>query len=368
MACTVNMYFGESVTPQAGLKVFMSDGDPVQVDNYDITPLAEALDLNFTNFQLTEGEILSCGSFTTWLQWNAVAQNQQALGYQAFEDIIKPGGALGANPFAKFTELVVDQFTTFLEGKGSDTLSQPNNAFTEDEVEWAKLKQVYEYIKNIVDDNYGRKYLIEIGDNTSGVCIKDRFGNAANFDLIAENEGGIFYTSDSPAPDGGWPNNNQVQILGLQIGTDTQTFQQGDFRLGCFVKFDTTESISKSFGGAANLFDLKLSSLDAESYYKKDDEIYLSASIANKIYQIDGKQYVLVELANKPELMLSLGNINNCGALAAINGCATLLTLFEGTSADTNDTLRESLLCANCPPENGCDSHGGTNSVLEIIP
>ena len=60
--------------------------------------------------------------------------------------------------------------------------------------------------------------------------------------------------------------------------------------------------------------------------------------------------------------MLSLGNINNCGALAAINGCATLLTLFEGTSADTNDTLRESLLCANCPPENGCDSHGGTNS------
>lgn len=355
MACTVNMYFGESVTPQAGLKVFMSSGEPVQVDNYDITPLSQALGLNFTNFQLTEGEILSCGSFTTWLQWNAVAQNQQALGYQAFEDII-------TMEFADFTTKVLDQFTTFLEGKGSDTLAQPNNAFTEDEVEWAKLKQVYEYLKNIVDENYGRKYLIEIGDDNSGVCIKDRFGNAANFNLIAENEGGLFYTSDSPAPDGGWPNNNQVQILGLQIGTDTQTFQQGDFRLGCFVKFDTTESISKSFGGAANLFDLKLSSLDAESYYKKGEEVYLSASIANKIYQIDGKQYVLVELANKPELMLSLGNINNCGALAAINGCATLLTLFEGTSADTNDTLRQSLLCANCPPEGGCDDHGGSNS------
>lgn len=356
MACSVNMYFGESVTPQAGLKVFMSDGEPVQVDNYDITPLATALGLNFTNFQLTEGEILSCGSFTTWLQWNAVAQNQQALGYQAFVDII-------SMDFADFTKLVLAQFTTFLEGKGSDTLAQPTNAFTESEVEWAKLKQVYEYIKNIVDENYGRKYLIEIGDNNSGVCIKDRFGNAANFDLIAENDGGMFYTSDSPAPDGGWPNNNQVQILGLNIGGDTQTFQQGDFRLGCFVKFDTKENISKSFGGAANLFDLKLSSLDADSYYQKNDAVYLSATIANKIYQIDSKQYVLVELANKPELMLSLGNINNCGALAAINGCATLLTLFEGTSADTNDKLRQSLLCANCPPpNNGCDSQGGSNS------
>ena len=49
MACTVNMYFGESVTPQAGLKVFMSSGEPVQVDNYDITPLSQALGLNFTN-------------------------------------------------------------------------------------------------------------------------------------------------------------------------------------------------------------------------------------------------------------------------------------------------------------------------------
>lgn len=363
MACSVNMYFGEKVMPNVGLKVFMSDGEPVQIDNYDVSELAEALDLNFTTFQLTEGEILSCGNFTTWLQWNAVAQNQQALGYQAFADIIQPGGQLGADPFAKFTSLVIKQFTTFFGGNGADTLSQPTNAFTEDAKEWAKLKQVFEFIKNIADENYGRKYLIEIGDNNSGVCIKDRFGNPANFDLIAENEGGLFYTSDSPAPDGGWPNNNQVQILGLQIGTDTQTFQQGDFRVGCFVKFDQTKNITKSFAPNNNIYDLKLSSLDADSYFKKDEEIYLSATIANKIYQIDSKQYVLVELANRPELMLSLGTINNCGALAAINGCATLLTLFEGTSADANSSLRQSLLCANCPDELGEDCpDGGSNS------
>ncbi len=362
MACTVNMYFGESVTPQAGLKVFMSDGEPVQVDNYDITALSQALGLDFTSFQLTEGEILASSNFNTWLQWNAVTQNPLALGYQAFESIM-------GKSFADFSNDVLSQFTSFLNEGSGETFTQSLNNVTETELQWADLKQVHEFIKNIADENYGRKYLVEIGDNNSGVCIKDRFGNAANFDLIQENDGGIFYSSDSPAPDGGWPNNNQVQILGLQIGTDTQTFQQGDFRLGCFVKFDQTTDISRSFGNDAHIFDLKLSSLDADSYYKKDDEVFLSATIANKLYQIDGKQYVLVELANKPELMLSLGTVDNCGALAANNGCATLLTLFEGSAYDSGElTLRERLLCSNCPQEDATNCpEGGSNSDTTIF-
>ena len=359
MACSVNMYFGESVIPGVGLKVFMSDGEPVQVDNYDITALSEAIGLNFTTFTLREGEILASANFNTWLQWNAVTQHADSLGVQAFEDLCDM-------TFADFSTDVLSQFTTFLTDGSSETFAQSINELTESEKNWALLKQVHDYIKNIADDNYGRKYLIEIGDNNSGVCIKDRFGNPSNFDLIAENEGGLFYTSDSPAPDGGWPNNGQVQILGLNIGDDTQTFQQGDFRLGCFVAFDQITDINKGFGNTAHPFDLKLSSLDADSYFKKDEKVYLSASIANKIYQIENKQYVLVELANKPELMLSLGNVNNCGALAANNGCATLLTLFEGSAYDNGEvSLRDRLLCANCPSDDHapCDtSAGGTAS------
>ena len=123
MACTVNMYFGESVTPQAGLKVFMSDGEPVQVDNYDITALSQALGLDFTSFQLTEGEILASSNFNTWLQWNAVTQNPLALGYQAFESIM-------GKSFADFSNDVLSQFTSFLNEGSGETFTQSLNNVT----------------------------------------------------------------------------------------------------------------------------------------------------------------------------------------------------------------------------------------------
>ena len=318
MPCSVNMYFGETVK-NGQYKVFMSDGLPVEILDYDCHLLSTALGLNFDSFKLTEKELLSTASLNGWLHYGANSQDNDILVVKVFKELF------GADGFAELIAISARTLNAILDQHDASGLNEVLSKFAVEETAEAfmKLQQAYEWIKDIHSTYYGKKYLIQVGDNHSGVCIKDKFGNRPTHDLKVETEGGIYYTSDMPASAGAWPNPGQTQILNLDIGPETFLFQESDNRIGAFVKIEDYQNIVR-FG--LN-WEMDLSKVSDDSFYVKDGSLFLRAGVTEILYQVNLKQYVLVDLSDCPLLRLTLG-ADKCQSNLLAQGAQSLLILF----------------------------------------
>lgn len=355
MACNVKMFFGERLTGN-GFEAYLSEPESVFIADFDCTMISTALGMGFTEFELTEKELLSTATFQTWCMYISESNNNNLYGPQVFD-------ALGLD-LAELREVTGSFFQDIIDHKNPTSINAHINQLAKEEVavKMPKLEQAFKWIKNVHDNYYGKTYLIQIGDANSGVCIKDKFGNAPAFDLKAE-PGGLYYTSDSPSTAGAWPNPNVNNILGLQIGQETLLFHGSDNRVGSFCRFDEKENITKP--GFANLnWRIDLSSIDDGSFVQKNNQLFLSCSIDESIYQIDGDQYVKVEVSGPPKLKLQAD-----GELCEVNlmsqGAVALMALFGDQHPELSTALGDTFCDDPDDTQDGAPTNRSAFNILK---
>ena len=342
MSCTVYQYLGERLS-YTGLEVYYTEPDNILKEDFDCSLLSQSLELDFTTFKLTELELLSSSNLTTWLQYCAKQSTDEPdiLGVKVFRFLTGEG-------FEDFIASVTTVFTQLIAGNASGSLESFVKQ-QEPDIR-AKLEIARSWLNNIYEQYYGQKYLIQVGDSNIGVCIKDRYGNQPSGNVKVESDGGIFYSSDTPSTAGGWLPKNQSQIMGLAVGTELNSFTETDGRIGCFVKFNQANQISK-YGLT---WDIDLSKLGDDNFFKRsaESDIYLKASVDPALYQIDGNQYVLITLSNRAELKIAPGTEDCPGLLESVGAVAIMV--LHGT-----DTYKEPLSNMLCGDDD--DTKSGTS-------
>lgn len=340
MACNVYQYLGERYTT-SGLKVYYTEPDNLNYPDFDCSILSQALDLNFKTFKLTEAELLSCTSTNMWLSYCARAfgggeeagGETELLGTKVFEE-------LAGEDWIEFAQNTLKAFENLIDHKAFGV----SESFIKRQAPeiTAKIEIARNWLSNIYSEYYGQKYLIEVGDSSVGICVKDRFGNVPSGTVKVDSDGGIFYSSDSPSIAGGWLPKFQNQVMGLSVGPELYPFTENDNRIGTFVKFNKTLGISKY-----NLiWDVDLGKLgDTNFYQKTDEELYVKASIDPSLYKIENKQYVLVTLDSPGELGLS-PNSEECKHVLDSNGAIAIIALH-------GDEFIEPLRRAACDDADG---------------
>lgn len=344
MACTVYQYLGEKFTG-TGWEVYFTEPDNIDLENFDCSILQQAIGLTFDTFHLTELELLSCNNLNTWLSYCARPDaGQDTLGYKVFEE-------LAGVDFVDFQQDTADLLNNLI---ANNPVNPSENFIQLDNPEvLAKLNIARGWLQDIYSKYYGQAYLVKVGDSNVGVCIKDRFGNVPSGNIKVESEGGLFYSSDAPSTAGAWLSKTQNNVLGLSIGRELYAFTESDGRIGTFVKFNNSINISK-FG---LVWDTDLSALGDDNFYRKDDALYVKASIDPAIYRIQGIQYVLVTLNGAGSLRISPSAFE-CKALVASVGAVSLLTLHG------NDHL-DALSVSACDDEE--DEKNGTDLLKSNI-
>lgn len=322
MACSVYQYFGERFTG-AEWKIFYTEPDDINYPNFDCSILKQSLNLNFDKFTLTELELLSTTGLNTWLSYCMNADNEELLGTKILKSLV--------GNWQKFRDDTTTMFEKLTNNNDFSALSNNLSTLGNDNEVLAKINIALQWIQKIHSDFYGRKYLIEIGNSTVGVCIKDRFGNVPQGNIKVESEGGLYYTSDSPSTAGAWLNKNQNQIMGLNVGPELYPFTENDNRIGCFVKYTKHDEIDK----LGLKWEVDLSDLTDENYYISNSDLYVKADIDPAIYKIGSKQYVLVtvdaaSLILKPDML--------CPNALASHGAKALLVLIDGVEREDLDT------------------------------
>lgn len=341
MACNVYQFLGEKYTT-SGLKVYYTEPDNLNYPDFDCSILSEALGLSFRTFKLTEAELLSCTSTNMWLSYCARAFGGGAnaggevelLGTKVFQE-------LAGEDWIDFAKNTLEAFENLIDheafGVSQSFIKRQAPEIT------AKIEIARNWLSNIYSEYYGRQYLIQVGDSSLGICVKDRFGNPPQQETVkVDSDAGIFYSSDSPSTAGGWLPKFQNQIMGLSVGPELYPFTENDNRIGTFVKFNKTLGISKF-----NLvWDVDLGKLGDDNFFAKtDQELYVKASIDPSLYKIGSKQYVLVILDNPGELGLS-PNSEECKHVLDSNGAIAIIALH-------GDQFIEPLRRAACDDADG---------------
>lgn len=343
--CKIWMFFGDKFV-DGQLKIYKTDQkDSFEIEDYDCKDLTQALGIqlkggNGSSFTLTETELLSLGSFDTWITYCVQEgdSTKETLGYKAFEAIF------GENALGELIDLAALAFRGIAAEQQLAPLGGPAlRRFQGEEYadNMAKIQTVYDYIRKIYDTFYGRQFLVQVGDDNSGICIKDKFGNRPNGNIKVEGEGGIFYTSDVPTGDGGWPRKGTNSVLGLEIPRETEMFQTDDNRIGCFVKVGKIKNIKKKVkkDGKTYSWDIDFSAFSEDSFYVKRDnfvevgdgnsDFYCKGNVTGTIFAIDGEgQFAHFEVE---PIRLKLGKEDvNCDSGMVYPGAVALLTIFEG--------------------------------------
>lgn len=369
--CKIWMFFGDKFI-DGQLKIYKTDQkDSFEIEDYDCRDLTQALGIqlkggNGTTFTLTETELLSLGSFDTWIAYcvQKDAGTEETLGYKAFEAIYGQGGLdlltdLAAKAFLaieKEQQLAVIAGPAFRQFQGEEYADK-----------MALIQTVYDYIRKIYDTFYGRQFLVQVGDDNSGICIKDKFGNRPNGTVKVDGEGGIFYTSDIPTGDGGWPRKGTTSVLGLEIPRETEMFQTDDNRIGCFVKVGKIKNIKKKIkkDGKTYSWDIDFAAFSEDSFYVKRDnfveagdgnsDFYCKGNVTGTIFAIDGEgQFAHFEIE---PIRLKLGKEGvDCDAGMVYPGAIALLTIFEGNGGNNVPEAKTRQMF--CDPNGGADTQG----------
>jgi hypothetical protein len=313
MACSVYQYFGERFTG-AEWKIFYTEPDNIDYPDFDCSILKQSLDLNFDKFTLTELELLSTTDLNTWLSYCMKSDNNELLGTKIVKNLIAD--------WEKFQDHTGRAFDSIFGNNSFQGVAENFATLDIGNEVLAKINSALKWLQNIHNEFYGKQYLIQIGNSSTGVCIKDRFGNVPQGNIKVESEGGLFYASDAPATGGGWLGKNQNQIMGLNVGPELYPFTESDDRVGCFVKYTKHTEIDK----LDLKWEISLSALDNKNYYIKDSDLYVKADVNPAIYKIGSNQYALVTV-DAPELLLSPDIFSECPTALASQGATALLAL-----------------------------------------
>ena len=317
MSCNVYQYFGEKLTP-SGWEFYYTDADNINKPNFDCSILKESLGINFDSFTLTELELLSCSNLNSWLSYCARRHadgETELLGIKLMENL------MGAD-FNAFVDTTTKFFEQLNNESDSKAVTEALSKSTKYDAR-AKLEIGRVWLSKLYSSYYGRQYLVQVGNSSVGVCIKDRYGNVPSGNIKVESEGGIFYSSDTPSTAGGWLGRSQNSVMGLSIGPELYAFTEGDGRIGAFVQYVQSSNISK-YG---LVWDIDLSGLGDDGWYKENSNIWLKATINPALYRINGNQYVLITIDGEAGLIFSKNSSPDCEVISDFRGAQSVLLL-----------------------------------------
>lgn len=316
---------------------------------------------NLTEFTLSEAELLSTGSFESWILFGSyyitasagvLNQNPAPFSIECMRDAainidmakFKPEAAKMWISFNKYadTQSVYSVLKTIFGGDDAEPKLE-NVKITDDthcdaiklNQRIEKLRVCYEWIKNIHDTYYGREFLVKIADpkgsdpNSTfpGICIKNEQGDNPQFNIndpkafYIEGNGASqgFYTSDEIA-DGGFPKKGTSDILGL---TNINWVQNNDGKIESFVKVGKisggsdaqcpelqTHYLYKKFttyDAGDNTqrcvdWNIDLTKLDISNYYIDNNYLYLKSNIENRFYVNSEGTWIKITLSEKVPL------------------------------------------------------------------
>ena len=339
---------------------FIENGFQIQEYSCKILKDSKILE-NLENFTLSEAELLSSGSFESWVLFGSVyitsSPGQQNITNKPFsvrcmEDIGINMGTFRSEAMKMWTSFnkygdTVSIYSVLKSIFGGDTAIPKLDNITIKESQYCeavklnqrieKLRICYEWFKNIHDTYYGREFLVKIagpkpeGQDSvfPGICIKDEQGQNPTFDISISNNKAFyiegngssqgFYTSDE-ITDGGFPKKDSTDILGL---TNINWVQNTDGKIESFVKIGKvsgtndevceelqTKFLYKKFqtydAGSDTRrcvdWNIDLTKLDISNYYIDNNVLYLKSDIENRFYVDAQGTWVKFTLAEKVPL------------------------------------------------------------------
>lgn len=304
-------------------------------------------------FTLTERELLSTSSYEMWSTYGSDRLTcslptfhsvvVEALGYDL--DEYKTYGLKYTQDLLtnKQTDNSIIGYITSYFRKPKPNSIDLNRGLSQQEMNLLESKLIvcYQWLKQIYDSYYGKQFLVKVGQSPpsgthapfNGICIKTARpgGQAVDYDtgqypnktkpFVVDGDGssqGLFL-SDEVASDGGLQGktnqlNSELYLIGLNLANDSAIFRTDDSRLQCFVRFgrlsttDTSDSSTITKFGVQHNIDI--SKLSAENYvigkryyqdglggFFEEENLFVKANAANKIYVDDTGEWVLVTLS-----------------------------------------------------------------------
>lgn len=334
----VKMYLGERVDSSGQLELFTSSTEDFDIQ-YSVQQLIDSgilpADLD-PSFLLSERELLTTGSYETWISF---VSNMYNCGQATFGSFVI--NAIGYD-MTKWSNFVTDNLTRLSTQDNSSvgTFSHYFRFATRDKVDIgvsdsdrnlmeSKLILCYQWLRQIYENFYGKKFLVKIGEPNdgglfSGVCVKDEDGNypSRSLPFVIDGDGSPqgLYVSDEVSTEGGMLSTFNKDLLKLNLANDSAIFRTDDGRLDCFVRFCTLTQNGgnvpiQKFGAE---YTVDISKLSPDNYvisrsfgdpFAIEEHLFIKANAANKLYIDTDGQWVLVTLSQ----LVSLLPLNSYG-------------------------------------------------------
>lgn len=305
-------------------------------------------------FTLTERELLSTSSYEMWSTYGA---DRLSCSLPTFHSVVIEALGFDLNDYQTFGLKYIQDLLTPNTQKDNSIIGYITSYFrkpkpgaidltrglSQQEINLLESKLIvcYQWLRQIYDSHYGKQFLVKVGQSPpsgthspfNGICIKTARpgGQAVDYDtgqypnktkpFVVDGDGssqGLFL-SDEVASDGGLQGktnqlNSELYLIGLNLANDSAIFRTDDSRLQCFVRFgrlSTTNSAGSStitkFGEQHNI---DISKLSAENYvigkryyqdglggFFEEENLFIKANAANKIYVDEAGEWVLVTLS-----------------------------------------------------------------------
>ena len=360
---SIRMFFGYDAPPSGPLgkldKLFYTDPATdysikkgFEIQNYSCSILKKSGIVDFDDFTLFETELLSTGSFESWVLYNTLRdgiQSAQTFGLKCMQsvgiDLVKLQNTAGTTFHALQGFDSAPLYTEIQKLIFPDPSKEQNCDKLDQQLKIEKLRICYDWIKNIYDTYYGREFLVKVAGPSGiagGICIRDESGSAPSglglsvpFYVDGDGSSQGLYVSDEIASDGGFPKKNTVDILGLKT---IDWIQDNSGKIQSFVSMGMISASGVQHPQCSALNDrqlyrkfemypynpsgidptspptqicaewgVDLSKLDISNYYideTNNNKLFIKSEIENRFY-IDNKgTWVRLTLAEKVPLML----------------------------------------------------------------
>jgi hypothetical protein len=288
---------------------FDAGGNPQRVtkNNFtaviDITPIVDILGVPLragagqvgagravANWAVTEEEMICSKTVQMWLLYG-LQINKNSLS-KAVADALKITNKSTIAAVGKAFGTLMNANADIDSWKAAKIELERIGTMVAHKVNWTKYNLAFDWFRSYVNEWYGKKYLIPVNN----FCA-----HPASGDRIIQAEG-KHYLSDVPV-DSGYPSPNQINngIRGLDLNSilDTSFISNGDGKIRCFVQLDINTNLIKKINGKNITFKVAPSEMSADSYYIKNNNIYVSANIDGRIFRTNGFPEVLITVNSK---------------------------------------------------------------------
>lgn len=282
------------------------NGDPVRVNqmnftaDINITPVIEILaaggygnNLSANGmFSITEAELLSCGTLSSWRMYGLFAANinslsgriSQILGFRArlvdviaaIDQLQRPYAAGPAGDNARIHDI---------ETCGRGNLVYTNTAAFNNAI--MVENNVFEWLQTFVRTYYGRYWLIPM----NAICMTPPAPGVRKV-----KQGELFEFTDYPVGDG-YPSPTQNNILGLTYGVSTTLFESGNGKIQAFIAVNKNLTRDVIINGRAISQSIDYSKLSTDDCKVFGNYVYVKATV-------DGTMYKNTK-SNQPEVLLT---------------------------------------------------------------